>query len=167
MRNVIAAVMASTLALSANGQAAEVVTGVNWHPSDGATQSSSQSHMFDGISLTEHQRQQMRDLMQLARRQQPPVNVSEMETMHSLVTAEKFDETAVKAQAEKMAQEQVARQVEMAKVRNQMYRLLTPEQQAVLNEKHQQRMDQLREVARMQQGSTSLLFSSSSTRSNQ
>jgi periplasmic protein CpxP/Spy len=167
MRNVIAAVMASTLALSANGQAAEVVTGVNWHPSDGATQSSSQSHMFDGISLTEHQRQQMRDLMQLARRQQPPVNVSEMETMHSLVTAEKFDETAVKAQAEKMAQEQVARQVEMAKVRNQMYRLLTPEQQAVLNDKHQQRMDQLREVARMQQGSTSLLFSSSSTRSNQ
>jgi periplasmic protein CpxP/Spy len=167
MRNVIAAVMASTLALSANGQAAEVVTGVNWHPSDGATQSSSQSHMFDGISLTEHQRQQMRDLMQLARRQQPPVNVSEMETMHSLVTAEKFDEIAVKAQAEKMAQEQVARQVEMAKVRNQMYRLLTPEQQAVLNDKHQQRMDQLREVARMQQGSTSLLFSSSSTRSNQ
>ena len=167
MRNVIAAVMASTLALSANSQAAEVVTGVNWHPTDGATQSSSQSHMFDGISLTEHQRQQMRDLMQLARRQQPPVNVSEMETMHKLVTAEKFDETAVHAQAEKMVQEQVARQVEMAKVRNQMYQLLTPEQQAVLNERHQQRMDQLREVARMQQSSASLLFSSSNTRSNQ
>ncbi len=33
-----------------------------------------------------------------------------------------------------MANEQIARQVEMAKVRNQMYRLLTPEQQAVLNE---------------------------------
>lgn len=167
MRNVIAAVMASTLALSANSQAAEVVTGVNWHPSDGATQSSSQSHMFDGISLTEHQRQQMRDLMQQARRQQPPVNVSEMETMHKLVTAENFDETAVHAQAEKMAQEQVARQVEMAKVRNQMYHLLTPEQQAVLNENHQHRLDQLREVARMQQGPTSLLFSSSNTRSNQ
>ncbi len=66
-----------------------------------------------------------------------------------------------------MAQEQVARQVEMARVRNQMYRLLTPEQQAVLNERHQQRMDQLREVARMQQGSASMLFSSSNTRSNQ
>ncbi len=50
----------------------------------------------------------------------------------------------------KMANEQIARQVEMAKVRNQMYRLLTPEQQAVLNEKHQQRMEQLRDVTQWQ-----------------
>ncbi len=49
-----------------------------------------------------------------------------------------------------MANEQIARQVEMAKVRNQMYRLLTPEQQAVLNEKHQQRMEQLRDVTQWQ-----------------
>ena len=167
MRNVIAAVMASTLALSANSQAAEVVNSVNWTPNDGAAQGSHQGHMFDGISLTEYQRQQMRDLMQQARRQQPPVNVSDMETMHKLVTADKFDEIAVRVQAEKMAQEQVARQVEMARVRNQMYRLLTPEQQAVLNDRHQQRLDQLREVARMQQGSASTLFSSSNTRSNQ
>ncbi|MFH4146316.1 Spy/CpxP family protein refolding chaperone, partial [Acinetobacter baumannii] len=55
------------------------------------------------------------------------------------------------------------RQVEMAKVRNQMYHLLTPEQQAVLNAKHQQRMDQLREVARMQKGSAMMLSSSSNT----
>jgi protein CpxP len=66
--------------------------------------------MFDGISLTEHQRQQMRDLMQ-GHDTTAPVNVSEMETMHRLVTAENFDENAVRAQAEKMAQEQVARQV--------------------------------------------------------
>ncbi|MFJ5426806.1 Spy/CpxP family protein refolding chaperone, partial [Enterobacter sp. CER55] len=79
-----------------------------------------------------------------------------------------FDESAVRAQAEKMAQEQVARQVEMAKVRNQMFHLLTPEQQAVLNTRHQQRMDQLREVARMQRSLDATLFSSnSSTRSNQ
>ncbi|ADO50577.1 cell-envelope stress modulator CpxP [[Enterobacter] lignolyticus] len=167
MRKVTAAVMASTLALTAYCQAAEVVTGVNWQPTEVDMQRSSQSHMFDGISLTEHQRQQMRDLMQRARHDQPPVDVSEMETMHRLVTADKFDETAVRAQAEKMAQEMVARQVEMARVRNQMYRLLTPEQQAVLNEKHQQRMDQLREVARMQQDSTSTLLSSSSTRRTQ
>jgi LTXXQ motif. len=35
----------------------------------------------------------------------------------------------------------------MARVRNQMYNLLTPEQQAVLNQNHQQRMNQLRSVA--------------------
>ena len=168
MRNVIAAVMASTLALSAYSQAAEVVTSVNWLPGDEGGQRGSQSHMFDGISLTEQQRQQLRDLMQRARHDRLPVNVSEMETMHRLVTAENFDESAVRAQAEKMAEEQVARQVEMAKVRNQMFHLLSPEQQAVLNQKHQQRMDQLRKVARMQRSSETTLFSSnSSTRSNQ
>ena len=168
MRNVIAAVMASTLALSAYSQAAEVVTSVNWLPGDDGGQRGSQSHMFDGISLTEQQRQQLRDLMQRARHDRLPVNVSEMETMHRLVTAENFDESAGRAQAEKMVQEQVARQVEMAKVRNQMFHLLTPEQQAVLNTKHQQRMDQLREVARMQRSSETSFFSSnSSTRSNQ
>ena len=165
MRNVIAAVMASTLALSAYSQAAEVVTSVNWLPGDEGGQRGSQSHMFDGISLTEHQRQQMRDLMHQARHEQPPVNVSEMETMHRLVTAENFDENAVRAQAEKMANEQIARQVEMAKVRNQMYRLLTPEQQAVLNEKHQQRMEQLRDVTQWQKSSSLKLLSSSNSRS--
>ena len=168
MRNVIAAVMASTLAFSAYSQADEVVTSVNWHPAESNTLRNGQGHMFDGISLTEHQRQQMRDLMQRARPDRQPVNVSEMETMHRLVTAEKFDEAAVRAQAEKMAEEQVNRQVEMARVRNQMYRLLTPEQQAALNENHQQRMEQLRDVARMQQGSVpSQNLFSSNTRSNQ
>ena len=163
MRKVTAAVMASTLAFSAFSQAAVAIIGDNSSSQEGATQHSGQSHMFDGISLTEHQRQQLRDLMQRARHDRPPVNVSEMETMHRLVTAENFDENAVRAQADKMAQEQVARQVEMAKVRNQMYHLLTPEQQAVLNAKHQQRMDQLREVARMQKGSAMMLSSSSNT----
>lgn len=165
MRIVTAAVMASTLAVSSLSHAAEVGSGDNWYPGEELTQRSMQSHMFDGISLTEHQRQQMRDLMQQARHEQPPVNVSELETMHRLVTAENFDENAVRTQAEKMANEQIARQVEMAKVRNQMYRLLTPEQQAVLNEKHQQRMEQLRDVTQWQKSSSLKLLSSSNSRS--
>ena len=165
MRKVTAAVMASTLAFSAFSQAAVAIISDNGSSQEDTTQHSSQSHMFDGISLTEHQRQQMRDLMQRARHDQPPVNVSEMETMHRLVTAENFDENAVRAQAEKMANEQIARQVEMAKVRNQMYRLLTPEQQAVLNEKHQQRMEQLRDVTQWQKSSSLKLLSSSNSRS--
>lgn len=167
MRNVSAAVMASTLMLTAlPGQAAEALLGDKWYQTERATQRNSvQQHMFDGISLTEQQRQQMRDLMQLARHNQSPVNVSELETMHRLVTSEKFDENAVRAQAEKMAQEQVARQVELAKVRNQMFRLLTPEQRAVLDDKHHKRMNQLREIADLQKNS--VLQISSSNRSNQ
>ncbi len=167
MRIVTTAVMASTLALTAfNGQAAEAITGGDWHSARGLEPQSSrvQGHMFDGISLTEHQRQQLRDLMQQARHEQSPVNVSEIETMHKLVTAEKFDESAVRAQAEKMAQEQVKRQVEMAKVRNQMFHLLTPEQQTILNNKHRQRMEQMRDLAEMKPSSGLRLSSSGNQR---
>lgn len=59
MRIVTAAVMASTLAVSSLSHAAEVGSGDNWHPGEELTQRSTQSHMFDGISLTEHQRQQI------------------------------------------------------------------------------------------------------------
>ena len=78
--------------------------------------------------------------MQLARHDLPRVDIAEAETMHNLVTAEKFDEAAVRQLAEKMAQESINRQVEMAKIRNQMYNLLTPEQKAQLNERYQQRI---------------------------
>lgn len=105
-----------------------------------------QSHMFNSISLTKHQRQQMQNLMQQAQHKQPPVNVSKLKTMHRLVTAKNFNKNAVRAQAKKIANKQIARQVKIAKVRNQMYRLLTPKQQAVLNKKHQQQIKQLRNV---------------------
>ena len=101
--------------------------------------------MFDGVNLTEQQRQQMRDLMHQARKDLPHINVEQMETMHRLVTAENFDQKAVRAQAEVMAQEQVDRQVEMARIRNQMFNLLTPEQKNVLNQKHEQRMQQMQQ----------------------
>jgi protein CpxP len=101
--------------------------------------------MFDGVNLTEQQRQQMRDLMHQARKDLPHINVEQMETMHRLVTAEDFDQKAVRAQAEVMAQEQVDRQVEMARIRNQMFNLLTPEQKNVLNQKHEQRMKQMQQ----------------------
>lgn len=152
MRIVAAAVIASTLTLSANvcqaGSAPLPDNGLQ--PDALIARGSMQSRMFDGINLTEHQRQQMRDLMQQARQaryETPAINISEMETMHRLVTADKFDERAVRAQAEKLAQEQVARQVELAHIRNQMYQLLTPEQQSVLKTRHEQRMQQLREIS--------------------
>uniref|UniRef100_UPI0005785B8F Spy/CpxP family protein refolding chaperone n=1 Tax=Yersinia pestis TaxID=632 RepID=UPI0005785B8F len=61
------------------------------------------------------------------------------------IPADKFDEAAVRAQAEKMSQNQIERHVEMAKVRNQMYNLLTPEQKEALNKKHQERIEKLQQ----------------------
>ncbi|RLR18023.1 universal stress protein, partial [Sodalis-like symbiont of Bactericera trigonica] len=94
-------------------------------------------------------------LMSLTSRDAPQINISEIERLHTLVTAKTFDEAAVRKQTEKMAQEQVARQVEIARVRNQMYNLLTPEQQQILEQKHLQRVSDLKLLQMVDKISTS------------
>ena len=169
MRKVTAVVVVPALILSFSAAcAAEVTTTDEMHHDNAATRSMAQipqSHMFDGINLTEQQRQQMRDLMQQARHERSPISINDLEELHELIIADKFDETAYKSELERIAQAEVARQIEMARVRNQMYHLLTPAQQDVLNEKHQQRMNEMRKLTNMQQASS--LQAVSSTGSNQ
>jgi len=149
MSKVAALVTASILTLSSGVVLADTANVTPVAPSAQDTnmldKPQERNTMFDGVNLTEQQRQQMRDLMHQARKDLPHINVEQMETMHRLVTAENFDQKAVRAQAEVMAQEQVDRQVEMARIRNQMFNLLTPEQKNVLNQKHEQRMQQMKQ----------------------
>lgn len=149
MSKVAALVTASILTLSSSVVLADTANVTPVAPSAQDTnmldKPQERNTMFDGVNLTEQQRQQMRDLMHQARKDLPHINVEQMETMHRLVTAENFDQKAVRAQAEVMAQEQVDRQVEMARIRNQMFNLLTPEQKNVLNQKHEQRMQQMQQ----------------------
>lgn len=105
----------------------------------------SQRGMFDGVKLTELQRQHMRDLMQQARQDAPVLHLDDIEKMHNLVTAEKFDDAAVRKQITQMMQAQIERQIEMTRVRNQMYNLLTPEQKTILEQRHQQQLDEMRQ----------------------
>lgn len=155
MRRVTAVVVVSALVLSlSTAWAANVTTNDEMHHNDGLSSQLRlvpQSHMFDGINLTEQQRQQLRDLMQQARHDRSSISINDLEQLHELIIAEKFDQAAYQAQAEKIAQAEVARQVEMARIRNQMYHLLTPQQQAVLQQKHAQRIDKMREQMNAQQ----------------
>lgn len=99
------------------------------------------SYMFNGITLTEQQRTQMRDLMRQHHQDRYNGDFRQRhENMHKLVTAEKFDEAAVRAQMQDMDKQAIERHVEMAKVHNQMYQLLTPEQKAQLEKNYQQQM---------------------------
>ncbi|ORM74551.1 stress adaptor protein CpxP [Pantoea wallisii] len=170
MRYLTAVVIASAMVLSqASAEAADTTTIDEMHPNGGLTTGSMtqnpQSHMFDGIELTEQQRQQMRDLMQQARHERPVLSVQDIETMHDLVIADKFNESAIRQQAEKQARAQVELQVEMARVRNQMYHLLTPAQQATLQKNHERRVNNLRRLSGLQPSSP--LHAVSSTSSNQ
>ncbi|MER1960030.1 Spy/CpxP family protein refolding chaperone [Proteus vulgaris] len=100
-----------------------------------------ESRMFNGITLTEQQRTQMRDLMRQHHQDRYNGNYRQRhENMHKLVTAPQFDEAAVRAQIQDIDKQAIERHVEMAKVHNQMYQLLTPEQKAQLEKNYQQRM---------------------------
>ena len=170
MRYLTAVVFASAMVLShASAEAADTTTIDEMHHNGGLTTGSMtqnpQSHMFDGIELTEQQRQQMRDLMQQARHERPVLSVQDIETMHDLVIADKFNESAIRQQAEKQAREQVELQIEMARVRNQMYHLLTPAQQATLQKNFERRLNEARRLSRLQPSSP--LQAVSSTSSNQ
>ena len=111
-----------------------------------------QRGMFEGLELSAKQRQQMRDLIrQNYHDVMPKMYLDNVEAMHSLIISDSFDEAAAFRQAELIAQAQVEKQVALAKVSHQFYSLLTPEQKAVFNQKHaekvarlQQKLDQLR-----------------------
>ncbi|CCP01213.1 Periplasmic protein cpxP precursor [Erwinia amylovora Ea644] len=154
MRKVTAVVVVPALIMTLfSAWAANAATTGEMHQDDATNRilrQVPQSNMFDGISLTEQQRQQMRDLMQQARYDRSPISISDLDRLHELIIADKFDEAAYEAQAKKIAHAEAIRQVEMGRVRNQMYHLLTPQQQSILQQKHQQRLDELRRLTNMQ-----------------
>jgi len=169
MRTVTAVVIASAMVLNhASAGVADTTTIDEMHHgglTTGSMTQNPQSHMFDGIELTEEQRQQMRDLMTQARYERSPVSIGDIENMHGLITADTFNEAAIRAQAEKIAQAQIEQHVEMARIRNQMYHLLTPAQQAALQKNYERRLSELRKLSNLQ--SASSLQAVSSTSSNQ
>lgn len=118
MRTVTAVVIASAMVLNhASAGVADTTTIDEMHHgglTTGSMTQNPQSHMFDGIELTEEQRQQMRDLMTQARYERSPVSIGDIENMHGLITADTFNEAAIRAQAEKIAQAQIEQHVEMA-----------------------------------------------------
>ena len=170
MRYLTAVVIASAMVLShASAEAADTTTIDEMHPNGvlatGSMTQNPQSYMFDGIELTEEQRQQMRDLMQQARHERPVVHIDDIAALHDLVTADQFNEAAIRVKAEVIARVQVEQQVEMARVQNQMFQLLTPDQQATLQKNYQRRLNELRQFSNLQ--SASSLQAVSSTSSNQ
>ncbi|WP_340616503.1 Spy/CpxP family protein refolding chaperone [Xenorhabdus entomophaga] len=100
------------------------------------------SYVFGGITLTEYQRQQMWDLvkMQHLHEQSLVDMLIERRKMFGLLIAKDFDEAAVRSQLETIAKKNVELGVEIARIRNQMYQLLTPEQRTLLQKRYEKRI---------------------------
>ncbi|WP_166267064.1 Spy/CpxP family protein refolding chaperone [Providencia sp. M-27] len=100
--------------------------------------------MFNGITLNEKQRQQLRDLMATQRHYHVDNTalVKEREALHKLIIADSFDDKAVREELEKRMQKELEQRVEMARIHHELYQLLTPEQKTELEHIHQQEMQQ-------------------------
>lgn len=73
--------------------------------------------------------------------------------MHSLVTAESFDEAKAKSQIDTITQAQSQHMLDRVRAENKMYNLLTPEQKKQFNQNYQERADKMgkmHEMGRMQ-----------------
>lgn len=108
-----------------------------------------QNHMFDGIELSETQRQQMRDLTNQFRFRHSEANLNDIQIMRKLTLSPDFNEAAVRQQAKKLADQQVNFHVDMAHARHQMYGLLTEQQQAQLQQNYVKRINTLCALAEL------------------
>ncbi|MGL5008153.1 MAG: Spy/CpxP family protein refolding chaperone [Plesiomonas sp.] len=91
-----------------------------------------------GLNLSEQQQAQLQALCQ-QQKHQPRMDSETRAEMHKIMTASKFDEAAARKMFEKVNAQRVDSQVEQARIRNQMYNLLTPAQQAKVNQRYQAR----------------------------
>ncbi|MDC9588579.1 Spy/CpxP family protein refolding chaperone [Xenorhabdus sp. XENO-10] len=95
------------------------------------------SYIFSGIVLTEQQREQILQILRLAREQHGyEQQLADMRDaslkLDILSIAENFDEAEIRLQLEKIAEKNVLFGIEVARFNNQVYRLLTPEQKELL-----------------------------------
>ncbi|CAM3839257.1 Spy/CpxP family protein refolding chaperone [Xenorhabdus thuongxuanensis] len=98
------------------------------------------SYIFGGIALTEQQREEMWNLVKKQHQyEQPQLDMrAEHRKLNALLAAEDFDEAEVRSQLEKIAKNNVALGVEVARISNQVYQLLTPEQKELLKNRLKQ-----------------------------
>ncbi|MCC3718000.1 ATP-independent periplasmic protein-refolding chaperone Spy [Rouxiella badensis] len=152
MRKLTAMVVASTLALSSASFAFAAET----TPATGApaqTQGAMEHHKgprhynpFAGLNLTEQQRTQMKALWKESGPRHDRGDMKkQMDTLHGLVASDTFDQAKVKAEIDKISQEQSARMLERATMENKMYNLLTPAQKKQFNENYQKRAEKMAE----------------------
>lgn len=95
--------------------------------------------MFSNLNLSAEQQQKINNLRLQGQTERPMMKREEMGAMHKLIASDSFDEAAVRKQAENRAQAQVERRVSMAKLHNQMYNVLTPEQKIQFNKNQENR----------------------------
>lgn len=160
MRKLTALMLASSLALGASMANAAETTATPTTPAapvatkaDGAPmmmhhqmgkQGPRHVGMFEGLKLTDQQREQMKTIAKEFRSEhKKPMMGEHFKDMHKLVASDKFDESAARAQIEANNKERNDMMLERMKMENKMYNVLTPEQKKEFNQNFEKRIEKM------------------------
>ena len=146
MRKLTAIFVASTLALGA-ANLAHAADNATSAPTDAKTM---QHHkgprgphhdiMFQGLNLTDAQKQQIRDIHKAEREKFQRPSIEERRDMHNLIASDSFDRAKAQAQVDKMAEQNKARMLAHIETQNKIYNILTPEQKKQFNANFEKRL---------------------------
>ncbi|EDY7802218.1 ATP-independent periplasmic protein-refolding chaperone [Salmonella enterica] len=147
MRKLTALFVASTLAMGAANlaHAAETTTAA---PADAKPMMQHKGKfgphhdmMFKNLNLTDAQKQQIRDIMMKAQREQMkrPL-LEERRAMHDIIASDTFDKAKAEAQITKMEAQRKANMLAHMETQNKIYNVLTPEQKKQYNANFEKRL---------------------------
>ncbi len=147
--NVMAAILSSVLMVSA---AMPVFAGEGYEGREGRHQGMHQLYgmkMFKGLDLTDAQKAQIEQLTAAHRQTMPDRSelVAHREELRSLLQAPTFDEAGVRVMLEKQQAKRLEMEVAQLKFQHQLRAVLTPEQQAKLDERKAKMRHKMREKA--------------------
>ncbi|MEX3019417.1 ATP-independent periplasmic protein-refolding chaperone Spy [Kluyvera sp. STS39-E] len=96
--------------------------------------------MFQGLNLTDAQKQQMRDIMKEGREHNKRPPQEEMRAMHNLIASDSFDKAKAQAQVDKMEEQHKGMMLSRLETQNKIYNILTPEQKKQFNANFEKRL---------------------------
>ncbi|EQA4286595.1 ATP-independent periplasmic protein-refolding chaperone Spy [Cronobacter dublinensis] len=96
--------------------------------------------MFQGLNLTDAQKQQIRDIRKAQRDKFERPSQEERRAMHELIASDSFDKAKAEAQIDKMEAQHKARMLAHMETQNKIYNVLTPEQKKQFNANFEKRL---------------------------
>ena len=96
--------------------------------------------MFQGLNLTDAQKQQIREIMKGQRDQMKRPPLEERRAMHDIIASDSFDKAKAEAQIAKMEEQRKANMLAHMETQNKIYNILTPEQKKQFNANFEKRL---------------------------
>lgn len=151
MKKLTALFVASTLALGAASvaHAADTTTSTTTEAAqpNGKMMQHHKGHMgprhdmmFQGLNLTDAQKQQIRDIRKASRDEMKRPPQEEMRAMHNLIASDTFDKAKAEAQVTKMEEQHKGMTLSRLETQNKIYNILTAEQKKQFNANFEKRL---------------------------